>query len=592
MYKFNPVYNKKPCGASLINQPVEYELKINKKINSTAVYFCVEKDFSGDIKKLKMNACEDGDYIKYNVSITYAEASLYWYYFEVWQGNHKFYLQFTQDYQVEPTGDTPQKFQQTVIEKLEANNKKYCGGVTYHIFVDRFCKEGEVKPRLDLILRDDWGGSITKNSKDFKIINKECFGGNLKGIIKKLDYIKSLGVTTLYLSPIFEANSYHKYNTADYTKVDSMFGSQQDLKNLIKQAKKLDIQIILDGVFNHVGDDSIYFNKYNNYKSVGAYNSKNSKYYNWFDFQNHPNKYSSWWGIQSLPQIKKECSDFRNFITAPDGVISNYMKMGLLGFRLDVADELNDNMLDSICSQIKQNKKDALIVGEVWENASNKLAYSKRRRYFNGNQLNSVMNYPLKDAIINYIKTQDAGVLLKTIYMLKDNYPKEVLNNLMNILGTHDTSRILSVIQSFCNEDEEKAFKLFKLATLLQFTLFGVPCVFYGDEIGLKGEGAPYCRVCFDWKNQNKTYLTWYKFLGALRADPVFASGELAIQVAKKAVFIFDRTVGFHKVVICINAGDKPEQIELNGYYKSYKTKKNVSRNQTILPFDYKIFYR
>lgn len=592
MYKFNPIYNKKPSGASLINQLVEYQLKINKKINSTSVFFCVQKDFQDKINKIEMSSCEDEEYVNYSVKTAFDSSGLYWYYFEVWQGEHKFYLQFTEGFEVEPTGDEPQKFQQTVIASPVNNNKKYCGGVIYHIFVDRFFKDGEVKPRGDLILRHDWGGSITKNSKEFNIINKECFGGNLKGIIKKLDYIKSLGVSTLYLSPIFEANSYHKYNTADYSKIDSMFGDKQDLKNLIKEAKKLDIQILLDGVFNHVGDDSIYFNRYNTYKSVGACNSKNSNYYKWFDFQNYPNKYSSWWGIESLPQINKECPEFREYIAGENGIISNYMKMGLLGFRLDVADELNDNMLDKVCRAIKQNKKDAIVIGEVWENASNKIAYSKRRRYFDGNQLNSVMNYPLKDAIIDYIKTENVQKLLNTIYMLKDNYPKEVLNNLMNILGTHDTSRILSVIESFCCEDSEKVFNLFKIATLLQFTLLGVPCVFYGDEIGLKGEGAPYCRVCFDWKNQNKAYQNWYKYLGVLRSDPAFANGELNVISAKNAVFIFDRTVGFHKVVICVNASSKPEQIELNNYYKSYKTKKNVSKNQTILPYDFKIFYR
>lgn len=634
MYKFNPIYNKKPCGASLINELVEYNLQINKQINSTQVFLCVQKDFEQSTTKTKMEVCEAPDnkeYLLYTTKLSFEMAGLYWYYFEVWQGEHKFYLQFTKNFEVEPTGDEPQKFQQTVIESKTSTNKKYCSGVIYHIFVDRFCKDGDVKPRGDLILRKDWGGSLTKNSTNFNVINKECFGGNLKGIIKKLDYIKSLGVTTIYLSPIFEANSYHKYDTADYTKIDSMFGSQNDLKDLIKKAKKIDIQIILDGVFNHVGADSIYFNKFKNYKTIGAFNSKDSKYYDWFEFQNYPNKYSSWWGIDTLPQIKKECPTFRNFIAGENGVIENYMRMGLLGFRLDVADELNNNMLDAIYSKAKQLKKDSIIIGEVWENASNKIAYSKRRKYFCGNQLDSVMNYPLKDAIFNYIETQNVSELLRVVYMIKDNYPKEVVNNLMNILGTHDTTRLSSIIEKIClnhkeytcindkencadgvegacvkakknqdtaNEEDldlqhkEQCFKLLKIATLLQFTLMGVPCVFYGDEIGLKGEGAPFCRVCFDWKNPNKTYQNWYKFLGELRSDPAFVDGELNIHVANNAMFIFDRTVGYHKVLICVNSGNKPEKIELDGFYKSYKTKKNVSKSQTILPYDFKIFYR
>lgn len=591
-YKFNPIYNKKPYGASIQNQEVEYTLEILKQIKSTKVYFCYQKDFENNIQKVEMSATDNKEYIKYTTTIKYNSAGLYWYYFEVWQNDHSYYLQYTEDFEVEPTGDNPNKFQQTVIADKIKINKKFCKGIIYHIFVDRFYKSGDVKPRADLVLRNDWGGSLTKNTQDFVKLNKECFGGNIKGIIKKLDYIKSLGVTTIYLSPIFEANSYHKYNTADYLKIDSMFGDKEDFKNLIKSAKKLDIQIILDGVFNHVGSDSIYFNKYKTYNSVGAYNSQKSKYYNWFEFQEYPNKYSSWWGIESLPQIKKECPDFREFITGKNGVIQTYMNMGISGFRLDVADELNDNMLDSIKAQIKNKKEDAIIIGEVWENASNKMAYSNRRKYFTNAQLDSVMNYPIKDAIINYLQTQNVNNLLKTIYTIKDNYPKEVADSLMNILGTHDTSRILSVIKQIANDDESKTIKLFKLATLLQFTLFGVPCIFYGDEIGLTGEGAPYCRVCFDWKKQNKTIFNWYNVLSELRQDPAFANGELNVHTANNAIFIFDRTVGYHKVVICVNAGDEAQTITLNDFYKNYFTKKNVNKNQTLSPYEFKIFYR
>ncbi|MBQ3047531.1 MAG: glycoside hydrolase family 13 protein [Clostridia bacterium] len=590
-YKFNPIYNKKPYGASEQGEEVKYCLQILKQINSTHVYFCFQKDFDNSTQKVLMASVENGEYIKYTASVKYQEACLYWYYFEVWQGNHKFYLQYTENFEVEPTGEDPNKFQQTVVQKTIKPNKDFCGGIIYHIFVDRFCKDGDVKARGDLVLRKDWGGNITKYTQDFVKLNKECFGGNIKGIIKKLDYIKSLGVNTIYLSPIFEANSYHKYNTADYFKIDSMFGDEKDFKTLVEKAKELDVHIILDGVFNHVGSDSIYFNKYNTYNSVGAYNSKKSKYINWFDFENYPNKYSSWWGIESLPQIKKECPDFRNFITGKKGVIETYMNMGILGFRLDVADELNDNMLDKIKEQIK-HKKNSMIIGEVWENASNKIAYSSRRKYFTNNQLDSVMNYPLKDAIINYLQTKNCNNLLKTIYMIKDNYPKNIADNLMNILGTHDTSRIMSVIKNIANKDEVKTLKLFKLATLLQFTLFGVPCIFYGDEIGLMGEGAPYCRVCFDWKSQNKNLQNWYKFLAELRSDPVFAGGELNIQTTNKATFVFDRTVGYHKIVVCINAGDTAEQIALDGFYKNYASKKNVNKTQTIPPLDFKIFYR
>ena len=212
----------------------------------------------------------------------------------------------------------------------------------YHIFVDRFNKAGKVKPRGDLILRDDWGGDLTKNTEDFLILNKECFGGNLKGIEKKLPYLKSLNVSTLYLSPIFESSSYHKYNTADYEKIDSMLGTQEDFVNLIKKAKQEDIRIVLDGVFNHTGADSKYFNKYGTYDTVGAYQSKNSPYYNWYDFKNYPEDYCCWWDFKSLPRIKDESQSFSKYIAGKGGIIEKYMKMGILGFRLDVVDELDE----------------------------------------------------------------------------------------------------------------------------------------------------------------------------------------------------------------------------------------------------------
>ena len=583
MYSFNPVFNKKPSGPSKKNCAVEYVLGISKDINPTAVFFCYKNDFNEDIVRNQMAIQHDGDSdITFRVSVTFEKEGLYWYHFEVYQGEHMFYLQCTPSLNVEPTGELTSCFQQLVYSTTSKTTKRFKGGVMYHIFVDRFYKQGEVIPRDDLILRRDWGGAITKNSDRFNVINKECFGGNLKGVISKLDYLKSLNVSTIYLSPIFEANSYHKYDTADYSKIDSMLGTQEDLEDLIKKAKANGIEIILDGVFNHTGDDSIYFNKYEHYNSLGAYQSKRSPYYKWYSFQSYPDKYSSWWGIDTLPQVKGNSKSFTNYIAGKGGIIEKYMKLGLLGFRLDVVDEIDNDRLNKICKAIKSVRKDGIVIGEVWEDASNKIAYDRRRNYFLGGQLDSVMNYPVKDAIINYITTQDSSNLNNVLYMIKDHYPKDIQDNLMNILGTHDTSRIMTIIKNNC-DDKDRAIKLFKIATLIQFTIMGVPCIFYGDECGLEGEGTPYCRVCFPWNKKNNTLKLWYEFLGKLRSDPVFASGDINILCANSAVFGFERVVGKSKVIVYTNTSNIKQKVAVEkGLYDCVSNKKVAQ--QVVVP--------
>ena len=592
MYWFNPIYNKLPAGPIKRNQKVTYTLQISKEINSTAVDFCYSYDFSADPEKVSMAQTDIGDKIEYTCSVQYEKSGLYWYHFEVYQGEHKFYLQPKPNFDVEPTGNLSTRFQQLVYNKKSRTKNSFKGGIMYHVFVDRFNRVGKVKPRFDLILRDDWGGEITKNSHDFEIINRECFGGTLKGIEQKLNYFKSLNVSTLYLSPIFEANSYHKYDTADYLKVDSMLGSEKDLKRLIAKARKKDINIILDGVFNHTGSDSIYFNKLNRYDSVGAYQSQKSPYFKWYEFQEHPNKYSSWWGIDTLPQIKKGNTSFVKFLTKSGGVIQKYLNMGILGYRFDVVDELSETTLKAICKSAREVRSSCLLLGEVWEDASNKIAYDERKKYFLGAELDSVMNYPIKDSIINYVTTGNSENLRNTLYMIKDHYPKDVRDNLMTILGTHDTSRIYSVLSEVTNNCDNQTFKLLKIATLIQFTVMGVPCIFYGDEQGLKGVGAPYCRVCFPWDKQNKKIKNWYVFLGELRNNPVFEKGLLNVLCANNGLFGFERVTGRKKVVVYTNCSDKEVTVTLDEKLTNYLTKKQSPKTIRVMPYSFAIFIK
>ncbi|KAI4454054.1 glycogen phosphorylase [Holotrichia oblita] len=431
-----------------------------------------------------------------------------------------------------------------------------------HFSSDRSIDEsGKVTGRPGIILRNDWGGEITKNSNDFLIINQECFGGNFKGIIEKLAYIKSLGAKTIMLSPIFEANSYHKYNTANLDKIDEILGGETMFDVLVAEAKKYDIQILLDGVFNHCGNDSIYFKE--------AITNPKSEYYNWFVFEEYPNKYSSWWGFNTLPQFNESDTHLQNFIAGPNGIIAKYMKKEILGFRLDVADELTDPYLNKICAKIRQIKPDALITGEVWEDAATKLAYSKRRHYFGGHQFNSVMNYPLKNAIIDYVLNRNAEGLASTFFMLQDHYPEGVQHNLMNFLGTHDTIRILTALQS---NNQGNGFKLLKIASAIQYCAPGVPSVFYGDEAGVIGGEAPFCRVCFPWGSENKEILKWYRKLGKLREMDVFIDGDCNVLFSHNGVFVFERKKTSTRIILAVNCGQEIFKLNLENSMVNFET--------------------
>ena len=292
-------------------------------------------------------------------------------------------------------------------------------------------------------------------------------------------------------------------------KFDRLLGTDEDFVNLINSGKEKGIEFIIDGVFNHTGDDSLYFNKYGNYSSIGAYNSKVSPYYSWFTFQEYPNEYTSWWGIDILPTINKNSKEYEEFITGDNGVLDRCLKMGVNGVRLDVVDEIPDSFVQKITSRVKKYGEDKIVIGEVWEDATNKIAYGVRRKYFQGGELDSVMNYPLKNAIIEYVLTGKAQTLYKTIREQIDNYPAHSLACMMNILGTHDTPRILTVLGKMGNLKKERddmefetlssyeyelGVKALKCASLLQFTLYGVPCIYYGDEIGMEGNKDPFNR--------------------------------------------------------------------------------------------------
>ncbi len=445
------------------------------------------------------------------------------------------------------------------------------GGTMYQIFVDRFAKSETHNPPVKNYARinSDWENGIPDYAEKpgDALDNSMFFGGNLYGVAEKLDYLRSLGVNILYLCPIFEARTNHKYDTSDYTKVDSMFGGDEALDHLISECKKRKMKIILDGVFNHVGDDSIYFNKYGNFTSVGAYQSPESPYYPWFDFSEYPDKYNCWWGVTILPAIRKNCADFRKFITAENGIIARYLKKGIDGWRLDVADELSDEFLYDLRSTAK-SQKNALIIGEVWEDACDKIAYGYRRKYFQGAQLDGVMNYPLRRAIIDYTITGNSENIAKTATSIYLHYPEQVSHVLMNSLGTHDTERILSIFAcdgiehrsnyelagyKMSEESRERAIAWLKVASFLQFTLPGIPCIYYGDEAGMEGGRDPFNRLPFPWGREDILLTHHYEQLGKLRRKiSELADGDFEVIHAQNGLFVYKRA----DIICAVNRGE------------------------------------
>ena len=468
-------------------------------------------------------------------------------------------------------------WQLTVYDKGFRTPDWLKGGIIYQIFPDRFAFSGEEKHGVpdDRIIRTDRDGEpYWKPDKNGKVLNNDYFAGDLRGIEQKLSYLAELGVSCIYLNPIFEAHSNHRYDTADYTVIDPLLGTQEDFSSLCASAQEYGIKIILDGVFSHTGCDSRYFNEYNRYDTVGAYQSEDSEYYGWYKFKTWPDDYHSWWGIRLLPEVIEENPGFIEYITGENGIARKWMKLGASGWRLDVADELPDVFLDSFRNAVKAENPDALVMGEVWEDASNKFSYGERRRYLLGDQLDSVMNYPFAGAVIDFVRDGSAEIFDDRVMAIVENYPKQVLDVLMNHISTHDTMRAITALagesceyrdrlwqseHSLSAEDYKNGVRLMKMASALQFTLPGVPSIYYGDEAGLQGYKDPFNRGCYPWGNENKQLVDWYKKLGEIRRNnKCFTDGSFQILSAVAGCVAFSRVKDDNAVLVISNSNPHP----------------------------------
>lgn len=473
------------------------------------------------------------------------------------------------------------------------------GGIIYHAFVDRFAKGMPIRAKEGSVAVKDWSAEIPEYPKypGAPLKNNYFYGGDLYGIIKKLDYLSSLGVSAIYLSPIFESVSNHKYDTADYMRVDSAFGGDEALRALIEEAKKYGIGIILDGVFNHTGADSIYFNRYKRYDTVGAYQSKDSGYYPWYNFKSFPDEYTCWWGIEILPRINPDIPQCRDYFTGRGGVIEKYAKMGVLGFRLDVVDELSDSFTKSIKERLNESNPSSVLYGEVWEDASNKIAYDVRKKYYLGEELDGVMNYPLREGLVSYLRNNETDKLHYALTDIINNAPARIQNMQMNLIGTHDTERIITVLggessigktndylsKKYMNREErELGRSRLLLAYTALATLPGVPSIYYADEVGLEGYSDPFNRRTYPWGNEDTKILEHYQKVGKIRREnDVYKKGQYRLLHLSDSLLIFARYTKSSAYITVLNNQNKKISISFSSNANAL-LKSEISRTHTL----------
>lgn len=503
------------------------------------------------------------EYIPYRVDFRLPEAGVYCYRFEVETDQGILFCGVGADHKT-VSGNFLPEWQLTVYDP-DFRVPEWVGeGVMYQIFPDRFAKAGADRPfEKQGVLHEDWYEDPVTRDAEGNYYADDFFGGNIAGIIVKLPYLKSLGVRLIYLNPIFRSASNHRYDTGDYTEIDPLFGTLTQFRTLCALAHENGMRIMLDGVFSHTGADSVYFNKFGTYESLGAYQSKHSPYYPWYTFTRYPDEYECWWGVTVVPNVKELTPSYLEFITGEGGIVQRWLEAGADGWRLDVADELPDEFLFALRRRAKSCREDAFILGEVWENASNKESYGKLRPYLLGGQLDSVMNYPFKKGILAYVKDGNAAALNDAIWDVLETYPPQSVRALMNIVGTHDTPRIRTELGG--------DIALVKIAAAILFLLPGMPCIYYGDEAGLEGEGDPLNRKCYPWGREDQGLLAHYRMLARVREENAeilsadVRDGGFRVLYMDGPVFAFERRGSSGALILVCNVSGAEVCLPIDG---------------------------
>ena len=616
-------YYKSPFGAVERLTPITFRLNIPEYVNAVECSIIMFRPgYKEKVKILDNKGIQEENGERFTLFegiYTPEHTGLHHYYFAVTDNGGRKYLKRVGASEARPDGG--ELFQLTVYEEGMTTPDWIKGGIMYQIFPDRCAKSvsaaDDIMTPVDHQLHANWN-EIPSWQPDHRgmITNSDYYGGNLRGIEEKLPYLKSLGVSCIYLNPIFEAHENHRYNTACYERIDILLGKEEDFRRLCKTAGEMGIKIILDGVFSHTGADSVYFNKFGRYgENTGAFRDPESPYRSWYSFINYPHEYESWWGITTLPNVNENNPDYTNYICGEGGILQRWIDAGAAGWRLDVADELPDEFLDNLRVAVKAKGSDKIIYGEVWEDASNKESYGVRRRYLIGGQLDSVMNYPFKECILNYAKYGDSRQLVDGVMTIIEHYPKPCVDVLMNFLSTHDTERAITRLagqdvgwndRQWQSENklspQEYAYgvALMKCAMVLQFFLPGVPCIYYGDEAGQEGYKDPFNRRTYPWGSEDMSMIDFVAELGRIRSgSQVFAQGTIRFVSADSDSVVFRREDSEKGIaaVICLNRSSKAKRFvmqDIIGDCKSFEVTRRSRRDKgqiQVSPFDYEIVF-
>lgn len=574
---------KFPFGAVVCAASVTLHVRPLSAEGFSHCALCWRSEFSGAAGETELPPDgTDGDRARFSLVWTAPEEpELVWYHFRLWREDGSGCLLDRSGYRSKGSAED---WQLTVYDGSASTPDWFGEGVTYQIFPDRFCRLSVPDP-TGLVggrtVHQSWSESPEWQPDEHgEVRNRDFFGGSLAGILSRLEELSALSVSTLYLCPIFESASNHRYNTADYEKIDPMLGSESDFRQLCAEAEKRGIRVILDGVFNHTGSQSRYFNADGFYPTVGAAQSRESPWFSWYHFTDWPDRYDAWWGIRTLPAVNEDDPGYASFIAdGPDSVVRRWLRAGASGWRLDVADELPDEFIARIRRAADETRPGSVLLGEVWEDGSNKIAYSKRRRYLLGGETHGLMNYPFRTAALEWLKGGDAGAFREAMETIRENYPRPAFYSAMNFLGTHDTPRILTLLgareipadraarAAYRLDPEEfaRGAALEKVAALLLFAFPGSPMVLYGDEAGMQGFEDPFNRGPYPWGRENTELRDWYTRLGQLRRERVsLRRGDLTYLFASGPGLAFSREADGQRTVAALNAGPLPLELTLS----------------------------
>lgn len=573
------------------------------------MYFTVVKNHKNTYYKLKFIKNEDG-YVYFSSNVFLETSAVYRWFF-----------------QFKANGETRYMDKEAYVSGFLSNNKLgklsvnfetpnwAKGAIMYHIFVDRFNRGQKNKPESmpRRKVYESFESPVEPGFEGVINVNNDFYGGDLKGITDKLQYIKSLGTNIIYLSPIVTSQSNHRYDTADYENIDPYCGKNEDLKELCDKAHNMGMKVVLDAVFSHTGDDSKYFNRLGTYDTIGAFQDSNSEYGKFYEknYKDGKTYFNYWFCFETLPKCNKYAIEWQNFIYGKGGIIDKWFALGIDGLRLDVADDLPDEFIAGIRKAVKRNKDDGLVIGEVWYNPM-----EMGRGYLSsGKCLDTVMNYFLIDALLRYYKYGDVCKFGKILNEIYTEFPKDTIDTLMNFTSTHDISRPLSIfgrnefktdsdwawdiyrsddepftevvdrckiLSNLTDEDLRRAKDIYKSYAYCLNFMPGIFSIFYGDEAGVLGYGNLFNRKPFPWKNKDEDLLQYFRFLGSIRNDNEFLkTADFDVVDITNNYFMFERTSENGDALIAVNRTPDDTNIFIPPKYDGTDISKTYSLNKS-----------